>query len=118
MYCYGISPIDFGWELSKTVQEMVTILSSNPDADWDEENPLSFSLLKSFLAGWEEAKRLAKEIGWEGDFRECPHVFAIPDENDFSYGFVIKHDNNGDTFVISPVPLPHLNKICFKYLES
>ena len=30
------------------------------------------------------------------------------DTYEFSFGFVLKQDNNGTTFVVSPVPLPHL----------
>jgi hypothetical protein len=57
------------------------------------------------------SKELATENGWEGDFRGSAYVFWIPDEHNMRYGFVWKQDNNGTTFVVSPVPLPHLKDI-------
>ena len=62
-------------------------------------------------------ERLACEMGklyrsgWEGDVRDGTgiYVFAVPgEESDTEVGFVFKQDNNGTTFVISPVELPHL----------
>jgi hypothetical protein len=35
-----------------------------------------------------------------------PVVFWVPVEDSFRYGFVFKQDNNGSTFVVSPVPMP------------
>ena len=48
---------------------------------------------------------------WEGDVRGEVYVFTIPDENEMSLGIVWKQDNNGDTFVISDVILPHLDRM-------
>jgi|SRR5690554_755576 len=58
---------------------------------------------------WEKAKHLiATELGWEGDYRLEPCAFVVPIEGAFDVGFVIKQDNNGCTFVASPVELNHL----------
>jgi hypothetical protein len=35
----------------------------------------------------------------------------LPYDTEFAYGFVWKQDNNGTTFVASPVPMPWLLRI-------
>ena len=58
-----------------------------------------------------QALSLAKDIGWEGDFRAPPHICFVPypDEACFKKIFVWKQDNNGSTFIASEIPLPWLN---------
>lgn len=82
---YCIPPLDFGWENAITFP-----IESVPD----------------------EVKFLARKLGWEGDVRgkDCAK-FLIPDEMGFAEGFIWKQDNNGTCFVISPIPLPHLEAI-------
>ena len=46
---------------------------------------------------------------WEGDIRGKIEVFSVPAEGMTEIGFILKQDNNGTTFIISPVPLPHLD---------
>lgn len=104
-FIYPMSPIDFNWHLLDTVEETITKLSK-PDDPFD--HCFRFNELKGFLDSWEEAKDLAKQNHWEGDFRGSPHVFWLPAENEFVYGFAWKQDNNGSTFIVSPFPLTHL----------
>jgi hypothetical protein len=59
------------------------------------------------------AMELAYDIGWDGNIRKGeggPYVIALPNE-DCNVQLVIawKSDNNGDTFVASPRPLPWLD---------
>ena len=71
--------------------------------------------LDEFSKRWETAKDAAFAAGWEGGFREEPRVFLVPDECDFLIGFVIKQDNNGTTYVMSPVEMPHLKEyVCMR----
>lgn len=72
----------------------------------DNSNPNDVSDIQEFIRVWESAKDAARENGWDGDYRNPPAVFWLPDDSEFSYGFVIKHDNNGETFIVSPRELP------------
>jgi hypothetical protein len=67
--------------------------------------------LQEFLALWESAKQAASDAGWDGDFRNDPVAFWLPDDTEFRLGFVIKQDNNGTTYVISPFELPNVNSL-------
>ncbi|CDG16802.1 hypothetical protein [Xenorhabdus doucetiae] len=106
-YTYTISAIDHRWEFLPTVEEILTKLVSSED-DKEEYEDKTFRSLSQFLADWEEARTIADY--WEGDFVKGPYVFCVPNDLTLSYGFVWKQYNNGLTFVISPVELPHLNE--------
>jgi hypothetical protein len=64
-------------------------------------------LTRAFADAVRAATRLSE---WEGDFSRGPCVMPIPDpdNNGFQAAFVWKQDNNGTTFVVSPVALPWL----------
>ncbi|MBD2781164.1 hypothetical protein [Xenorhabdus szentirmaii] len=109
-YTYTISAIDYRWELLPTVEETLTKLVSSEDDKLEYENK-TFRSLSEFLADWKEARAIADD--WEGDFVKGPCVFCVPNDIAFSYGFVWKQRNNGLTFVISPVELPHLNEFAY-----
>jgi hypothetical protein len=54
------------------------------------------------------AQRAAKDhAGWEGDIREGPYMagYVIPGDPTSHVIIGWKHDNNGDTFIASPVQL-------------
>lgn len=115
-HTYAITPIDLCWDSLSTVQETAARLgaeSAKARAAGESDYPYDGPDIDGFLADWLSAQEAASEAGWEGDFRNEPVVFWVPSETNFAYGFVIKHDNNGDTFVMSPVPLPHLDRIKF-----
>lgn len=109
-FTYQVAPIDWGWEQLRTVEDTARAL-----ADVDVRERLSGEAiyiadpsLDTFLARWDAAKDSARRSGWEGDFRQGPYVFWVPTEDGMQFGFVFKQDNNGTTFVVSPVELPHL----------
>ena len=113
MIVYVCTPIDHHWEFLKTVKETAAELGARDAQFRFEAGSRPFSLeisIDSFLADWEEAKGAASQNGWEGDFREEPRVFWLPDETGFEYAFAFKQDNNGTTFVVSPVRLPWVEK--------
>lgn len=87
--CYVIPPIDIGWELMPTVQEL----------SGDEE------VFDLFLLAVEAAIK----TGWSGDLRwdSKPRVIALPKDFRPLVAFVWK-DDNGATYVVSPVELPWL----------
>lgn len=106
-HTYEVAPIDMGWENLRTVQETASILATRMQSAV-RKHDVDASELHSFLAAWESAKDAASTAGWEGDFRNEPVVLWVPDDTEFSYGFVFKQDNNGTTYVVSPVPMPWL----------
>lgn len=113
-HTYSINPIDFHWDRLPTVEETAAsigahnarIRATGDDSDDGHE-------INRFIADWESAQEAARAAGWEGDFRNPPAVFWLPSDSEFDYGFVIKQDNNGTTFVMSPVELPHLAGISY-----
>lgn len=105
MFVYEVGPIDNAWEYCPTVTEFAKNIVDLELID----NFFGFRYyFEGFSNDFLKAKKLASEIGWEGDFREEARVFLIPTHDCFEYGFVWKQDNNGTTFVVSPVELPHL----------
>ena len=108
MYTYHIAPIDFGWENLKTVAETASRLGALKAEGRAVAGEHGYAELDvdDFLSDWEAAKNLADGEGWEGDFRQGPVVFWVPHEDGFKYGFAFKQDNNGSTFVVSPVRMP------------
>lgn len=119
LHAYGISPIDFNWEMVRTAadivldvaQAAVEALTKGPSF---YESELEIS---DVLEQFDYAKALARECGWEGDFTEKPRLFWLPAEGGFEFGFVWKQSNSGQTFVISPYPLPWLDDISFNTAE-
>lgn len=110
-FIYRLPPIDNHWEYLKTVEEtakeLAAIHARERVARVDFGSTVTF---QSFIDDWDSAQDAAGANGWEGDFRQDPRVFWVPFDGEFSYGFTFKQDNNGTTFVVSPVALPHLNE--------
>lgn len=111
-HMYELGPIDHNWEYLPKVADVAKTLGGSEAqmmALHGETGEAGISL-NNFLSAWESAKTAASCHGWEGDFRGAPVVMWLPvwDTYEFSFGFVLKQDNNGTTLVVSPVPLPHL----------
>lgn len=108
-HAYEIPPIDINWEFLRTVEETATILAGQLAKERARGENFGATVdFDGFIGSWESAQQAATDAGWEGDFRRDPVVFWIPDDSDFLFGFVIKQDNNGTTYVISPVPLQNV----------
>lgn len=109
-----MSPIDFGWEQLKTVADTAALIgetSARNRALHGHSFVVEELEIDEFLREWESAKAAASSSGWQGDFRHDPVVFWVPSDAGFTYGFVIKQDNNGETYVVSKVPLPYLESL-------
>lgn len=119
-FTYKIGPIDFGFGHMKTVAETAkeigkieavtrvdTVLRGHPDGSSGGEYPALDDFLRILASA-----RAAAGVRLE-DLRQEPVVFWIPMENDFDCGFVFKEDDNGTTYVVSPIPLPHLDKLTY-----
>ncbi|MDF2784473.1 MAG: uncharacterized protein K0S95_1008 [Pantoea eucrina] len=109
-FTYAIAPIDWNWDFMDTVEQTVAKMAEKSALDFPHGDEHRLSEVKQFINDWEQARNLAYAGMWEGDYREPPKVFWIPDDHSFTYAFVWKQDNNGTTFIVSPVPLPHLEK--------
>ena len=110
---YAVSPIDNNWDFLPTVKDVAKRIAIAHAAHAVEHGMGSSPFVitvDEFLGKWEAAKVAASEKGWEGDFRNEPAVFMIPQDVDFLFGFVFKQENNGTTFVVSPVALHHLDE--------
>ncbi len=107
-HVYHIYPIDFGWEYLPEFEDVLCKISKYErraaGGTWCIHTA-------DFVADFARAKKLADAIGWEGDYRETPRILFFPVELEFKYGFAWKHDNNGDTFIISPFHLPWLEPV-------
>jgi hypothetical protein len=110
---YSCTPIDHHWEFLKTVKETAAELGAMEAELRFESGRRELYLdisVEVFLNAWEEAKELAGQNGWEGDFRGEPRVLWLPMETGFDYGFAFKQDNNGTTFIVTPVRLPWVER--------
>lgn len=108
---YPINAIDFGWDNLPNVEEVAGRIAKTQASfiiqGYGDENA---DPLGDFLRDYKKALELGGSRGSEGDNREETRVFWLPMENNFAYAFVWKQDNNGDTFVVSPVKLPWLDE--------
>lgn len=108
-FVYELAPIDGGWRYLQTVEALGQQLAVEySDAELNGTPVMELPEWPDFATAWRSAKDAAYSAGWEGDFRGKPVVFWVPAESEFTYGFVFKQDNNGTTYVVSPVELPHL----------
>lgn len=113
MYAYHIAPIDTGWDLLPTVEEFAAKLATKDAYSAIHGSTSEFRSCSTFLNDFEEAKKLASQVGWEGDYKRyaVPRVLMIPANGTFLTGFVWKQDNNGATFIVVEEQLTHLNRL-------
>ncbi|MBV7459475.1 MULTISPECIES: hypothetical protein [unclassified Acidovorax] len=111
MWTYEIAPIDFRWELLQSVADVAAQLARADAEALSGEGDSGLPSCEEFLDAWVKAKQSAEASGWDGDIRTGPVVFWLPSADRFEYGFAFKQDNNGNTFVISPQELPHLEAL-------
>lgn len=105
MFAYARWPIDFwaGWLTEAEYKDHLAERFYTPE---DIKNALV-----KYEAFLEKGKRLATEIGWDGDMRDGPYVAGLPKPESGSDGQVMvawKQDHSGGTYVISPHRLPWL----------
>jgi len=112
MFFYEGSSVDHGWNHLKTVEETLVNLASA--YSHIEEANVDAIDVGTFIQSWEDAKTKLKLISvWDGDFIMNPHVFWTPNfaSAELRWGFIFSQSNNGTTFVVSPVEMPHLEKL-------
>ena len=101
MHVYHMSPIDHwaGWQHPADVFAPV-------------EESHDRHTIPQWEDAWDQARELARQIGWEGDVAIGPRVSMLPADDFKPAPFIIawKQSNNGSTFVASPFPLPWLSE--------
>ena len=106
LFVYGMEPLDCwdGWTLA-------TDYKFAPSVYFPDLSCGHWLTKKEFDAVYSEAQILAKMEGWDGEVRDGPYISGIPAfPGDGCPQFLIgwKQDNNGTTFVASPIPLKWL----------
>jgi hypothetical protein len=110
-HVYEIPPVDFGWRFLKTVAETAADLGASDGGQAVSGASHEGPSVGEFASNWKAAQEAARDKGWDGDFRQPAVVFWIPGDTEFTYGFVFKQDNNGTTYVVSPVALPSVAQL-------
>ncbi len=111
-HVYVLPPIDFGWNMLLTVEDALSIIAKDEEESDMAEYGWDLSYTKSqFNKDWDSAVSLAKKYGMSSEIRGEPSVFWLPGNISFEYGFVFKEENNGTTYVVSPVGLSWLDSI-------
>ncbi len=78
---------------------------------WRHWDTLSFDIHHDGEEALKDIKAAFIDLGWEGDVRDGPYVTVIPTDDSYDPQYIVafKQDNNGETFVASPIPLEHLS---------
>jgi hypothetical protein len=106
-HTYHIFPIDFGWDFLPDLSHVISQAAAQDANDCIRYGDTAYKILRDFKF----AMAAAEGKGWEGDFRDGPKVFFLPNDTEFQWGFVWKQDNNGETFIASPQPMPWLRPV-------
>lgn len=112
---YLIPPMDSGWMLFEHAEQArsTTLLREVCGGD-DEYYAFELSVFDEVL---ETSKSKAQEMGWRGDISVEPKVFWLPGDCAPCYGFAWKAEDNGSTYVASPIELSHLTKVAIEEAE-
>ena len=101
---YAVPPIDcwVGWTAER---EFMLSCLQGLNIDWELMRVSEYVKLRR------DAMKLARRAGWEGDIRDGPYVAALPNGDcESSLMIAWKQQSNGDTFIVSPFPLPWLEE--------
>lgn len=110
LFVYSLAPIDFwtGW-----LTEEQYLLQLAGEAIRSENYTATLEQIAArYLQQKAAALSQAKSMGWEGDMREGPFIAGLPPDAPGADGQIMiawKQRNNGETFVVSPHPLPWLS---------
>ena len=109
LYGYNFFVIDHNWNYLLSLEEFYKKIINT---DFSDPNCIANEELLSATRKWSNAKKLAENIGWEGDFTRGPCVFFLPNPLNMciEYGFMFKQYINGRTFIISPFELDYMDR--------
>jgi len=109
IFVYTQPPIDWwiGW---MTEDEFKVQLRNHEDGDRE---------IRDYEAFRSKGYSLARAIDWDGDMREGPFVAGLPtgENGDEAVMVAWKQDNNGTTFVVSPIRLPWMEYSSMEWVE-
>lgn len=115
IFVYGVEPID-AW-LAWSDEEQ---LKASVDRWCSSERRSGFWAF--YEAFRDQSMEIARSLGWQGDIREGPFVAGVPTfeiRNTSLFMVAWKQDDDGLTFIASPVRLPWLeSKEAVGSLES
>ena len=107
MFIYATGPLDYSdgmIPLDEAIQKIANSDAIPPEWGIGINEIIHFIMLCAY--------KVAKEkTFWEGDIRDNNiYLFSLPDpsSNSTRLGLVWKQDNNGTTFICSPVEIPWL----------
>jgi len=104
IFVYGVEPIDvwLGWndeeQFRASVDRWCVLESRGP----------FWALYEAFR---DQSMEIARSLGWQGDIREGPFIAGVPTfeiRNTSLFMVAWKQDDDGLTFIASPVRLPWL----------
>ncbi len=120
LYCCTYPPLDWIFAFF-TVDELKDRIRRYAKDDFGYTLPDNEELINRIDLLLSEAEQAAKARHWDGVYRDQPLIFAIPAGEGINvlkgkytpigtalFGIIIKQDNDGDTFIYSPVELKHL----------
>lgn len=110
---YTVSGLDTDWAYQPTVRDVLYQLAGEEPTPFEGHHPgtafdLNTRRVKGFLQDWEAAHQLARDAGMRRHQNQATRVFWVPTHKGFQYGFVLQEYNQSTTYVVAPVPLPHL----------
>lgn len=109
IYTYVINPMDWQWDAFPDVPTAISRIIQGDPYIPNSQNETWVTVM-FFCRALAAAFDAAVDAGWERDFKGSGGVrcFALPAQDEPKWGFVWKQENNGFTFVMSPVGLPYL----------
>lgn len=105
-WLYECPPIDW-WEGWWSVYHVADCIMDTDYTDWFETR-LTTLAAAAGIAEW----LIARNTRWEGDGVLRMTALPIPEHGTTEWLFAVKQNNNGDTFLCSPVPLTWLRESC------
>ena len=121
MYLYATPPIDyfFGMTPLKQVFESHVSINGLGEEKVDFLHELRDDLDRVYELLAESVFLMAKDCDdWSGDMHYGAYIFAVPVHPDPELGLVWKEQENGNTYICSPVPLPWLSEYEVKNKSS
>jgi hypothetical protein len=113
-YCYSINPTDFWFgsfckkQLLQHALNSMSDLDGCIDADFGEDAQTTVTHLVTEMTRLDEVMDAFAKLLIDSDWREEARYCFLPSEYALQMAVMRKVDNNGTTYVVSPVPLDYL----------
>jgi hypothetical protein len=109
-FAYRLEPFALYASLAAPVTALCEQLALLEESGPTRRDPLNLQAqgLAQFHADLSEAKLYAQTIGWNETLSSV-RSFMVPFARELRWGFLLTQGTDGTVFVVSPVPLPHLD---------